>query len=107
VASLTSAKTPHDRALAQLESDAVRIAVSHADQLAAAQDVTVRVVYMKMGAVDPAYGVPTLAGVEKLFTLEASRSDLVSRGSAWVAEINAQKTPHDVTVSVTGQLPPV
>ena len=107
VTALTSSKTPHDKALAQLESDAVSIANARLSQLTSAHDVTVRVVYMKMGAVNPMYGAPTLEGVEKLLTLQASQSELAAQGAAWVTQLSSQKIPHGLTLSVTGQLPPV
>jgi hypothetical protein len=107
VAALTSAKTPRDRALAELESDAVNLTDARLSDLASAHDITVRVIYMKMGAVNPQYGAPTLEGVEKLLTLKASRGDLASQGSAWATQLSAQKAPQGLAVSVTGQLPPV
>jgi hypothetical protein len=107
VKSLTSAKTPRDQALAQLESDALSIAAARASQLTAAHDITVRVVYLKTGDVDPAYGAPTLQGVERLATVQASRGDLTSHQATLVDQLKAGKVPQGVNVSVIGQLPPV
>lgn len=106
VVDLVSAKRGQDAALRTLESDAVAILAERAPQLKASK-VSIRIVYQKIGAVNPAYGNATLASVERLATVSAKRDDIVKHAKDYETALTAGNVPSDVTVNVTGKLPPM
>jgi hypothetical protein len=107
VAGIVSDKQPRDAAMKSLESQAMQIAGQRAPSLSDAQTITVRVVYQKTGAVNPAYGTPTFAGVERVFDLTVDAAAAKSQSAALSQALAAGNTPKGVTVQVSGELPPM
>jgi hypothetical protein len=71
-----------------------------------AKVVSLRVVYAKTGAVSPAYGTPTFAGMENVLTVTADRQSLLKHVASWQANIASGRTPAGVRIEVSGALPP-
>jgi hypothetical protein len=107
VVDIVTAKQPRDAALRGLEASALDVLVEREPSLKDAKRLTVRVIYQKIGAVNPAYGTATLAGVERLFELSADASAIKSEHSSLSEALAAGKVPSDVRVVVTGELPPL
>src|SRR5579862_6217127 len=57
----------------ELEADAAKILLSRLGDVTSASTVSVRVLYQKIGAVNPVYNVNTFGGVEKVVVVSASR----------------------------------
>ena len=107
VAEIVSEKTPRDEALRDLESQAVGVMSSRVTALKSAQTISVRVIYLRTGDINPAYRAATLAGVEKVVTIKAPVSKVNAQSAVWAKELKDGKVPSDITVSVTGKLPPL
>jgi hypothetical protein len=100
-------KTPAEQALRSLESRAMTIAAGMAPQLTSANQISVRVVYLKLGAVNPMYRAAELAGVERVFSIGASRGDVLKHGQEWATLLASGKVPDGVSLTMTGELPPL
>ncbi len=99
----------HDRVvglagLHALEESALR-ALRERAQSAGTKNVVLRVLYQKTGAVDPEYGNPTFAGVEKVFTMRASRLGTLKRASEWERALAQGIAPPGLQITMTGKLP--
>lgn len=105
LADMIAAKQPDDQILKTLEADALTILAERAKSLSSG-NIALRVVYQRSGAVSPAYGAPTFAGVERLFIMEAKRTDVAPQESAWRSALQSGSTAHGLTVTMTGKLPP-
>ncbi len=105
VAQLVSDKQLGDQGIQALEATAVGELAARAKS-SSAQTLAVSVVYQRTGAISPAYGVATFNGVEKVCTIIVSRATLAKNGLTWAKEIADGHVPPDVTIKVTGQLPP-
>lgn len=103
VAQIVSQKKSNDDGLRATELQALKILLDKAAVLEQAQSVTVDVTYTKSGAVSPAYGSATFAGVEHVFSLTAPRSSLVSNRKNLEA---GGKLPADFKLTISGKLPP-
>jgi len=73
---------------------------------ASSRNVVLSVLYQRTGAVDPAYGNPTFAGVEKVFTMRASRLDVMKHANEWERALGQGSTPAKLQITMTGRLPP-
>jgi len=107
IESIVSNKQPRDAAMKSLESQAMQIAGQRAASLPDSKTITVRVVYQKIGAVNPAYGTPTFAGIERVFDLTVDSSAVKTQSDALAKSLAGGTTPKGVTLQVTGELPPM
>ena len=107
VVAIVKNKTPGKLALKQLESSAVTIAAQHARDLVDATTISVRITYQKIGAVNPAYGGATLAGVESVATVRLSRGLALKADPSIARKIAHGDSVPGVTVIVSGKLPPL
>jgi hypothetical protein len=106
VTQLVSEKIGGERGLHALEATALR-ALAEKGKSLPATTLTLSVTYAKTGAVSPVYGSATFAGFEPVVTIVAKRAALARHAAAWSAQLANGTVPPGVTVSVTGQLPPV
>jgi hypothetical protein len=106
VVAIVSNKTDDVTAMRQLESSAVTIAASHAKDLTDASTISVRITYAKTGAVNPAYGAATFAGIERVATVRLSRDAALTSAALLASEIASGKTVPNVAIVVSGKLPP-
>lgn len=107
IVSIVKGKLNDADANALLERDAIRVLggmVPNVDKHA--KSITVRVVYSKVGAVNPAYGTPTFAGIERYATLTASGADAQSQRDRWRSLDEKAPIPSWFAYKVTGLLPP-
>lgn len=74
-------------------------------ETARSKRIILRVLYQKIGAIDPAYGHPTFAGVERVFTMRASRLDALRRTNEWERDLARQIVPPGLQIEITGRLP--
>jgi len=88
-----------------LEQTAI-VALCNRAKAVRSHNVTMRALYQRVGAVDPAYGTPTFAGVERVFTLRASREDASTRAAKWLSAVNGGTVPSGLHIEITGKLPP-
>ena len=107
VVTIVDNKQPRDAAMESLESQAMQIAGERAPALTDAKTITVRVVYQKIGAVNPAYGTPTFAGVERVLDLTVDAPTAKTQSGALAKSLASGTTPKGVTLQVTGVLPPL
>ncbi len=68
--------------------------------------LTMKVLYVRTGAVSKVYGSPTFAGAEDVVHLGASRRDLLKYGPAWASELARGQPARGVTLEIKGSLPP-
>ena len=104
VAQLVSQKNSGDEGLKVMKSRALVILINKARNLNNAQSITINATYTKSGEVSPVYGSATFAGVERVFSIMASREDLLrlSRESHAASEA----VPSNFKLIVSGRLPP-
>lgn len=100
----------HDRlsgsaGLRALEQTAVQALVERARN-AHSKTLAMRVLYQKTGAVNPAYGTPTFAGIENVFTLSAARSAIATHKNDWISALGKGLIPAGLQIQITGKLPP-
>lgn len=107
VAGFVANKQTHDAAMESLESQAMQLAGQRAPSLPGSKTITVRVVYQKIGAVNPAYGTPTFAGVEHVFDLTLDASVAKTQSADLAKALAAGTTPKGVTLQMSGALPPL
>ena len=104
VADLVDAKKSPDDMLRALEANAIEIMAARPEGRPS-QGMSIRVVYQRTAALNPAYASATLQGVEKLFTIDAPRADVVKNAHAWKDQLAGGSTPMGLTVTITGKLP--
>lgn len=100
-------KQSASQALATLEAKAMHIAGEHAGTLGDSATIAVRGIYSKVGAVNPAYGTPTFAGIEKIFDLTVPILSAKTQSASLAQALAKGFTPRAVTITVTGKLPPM
>ena len=105
VADLVADKTPDSQALRLLTADAIELLHERAASLTA-KTVELRVVYTRSGAISPAYGAPTFAGVERVMVIDASRADALARADQWKKAARDGAPTPGLTVKITGSMPP-
>ena len=105
VVTLETAKTPTADIAKTLEAESATAAASMVASFGNAKTVTVRVIYQKIGAVNPAYGNASLQGVERLFAITYPVARLAATASAYADTFQKGTTPDGVTVKTLGQLP--
>jgi hypothetical protein len=105
VAQLVVEKTLGDDGMRAMEGTAVTALAAKAPSSTAAT-VSLRVLYEKTAAVSPAYGGPTLQGMENVMTLTADRKQLTQNATAWATSLQKGSVPSGLKVEVTGALPP-
>lgn len=91
--------------LVAFEEAAVRV-LSERAKTAASKNIVLRVLYKKTGAVNPAYGTPTFTGVEKVFTMRASRKNVTKYAGRWIESLTRGVIPQGLLIEITGKLPP-
>jgi hypothetical protein len=110
VASLVSAHNTGDAGLATLEATALG---QLADKLKSvkmetAKQITLKVSYLKTGAVSPVYNAATFSDVQELLLISAPSQKLMNEANIarWEGELSKGLVPQDLSVSVLGTLPP-
>ena len=106
VTDLVTQKMGGDPGMRAIEATAL-LALADKSKSLSATTLTLSVTYAKTGAVSPVYGSATFAGFEPVVTIVAKRAALNQHAAAWSAQLANGTVPRGVTVSVTGQLPPV
>ncbi len=106
VLQLVSDKQLGDQGMQALEATAVGELAVRAKS-SSAQTLALSIVYQRTGAMNPAYGVATFNGVEKVCTIVVARADVAKNGLMWAEEIADGHVPHAVAIKITGQLPPL
>jgi hypothetical protein len=107
IVTIVNEKANDEAANALLERDALRDVAKLAKALSSdAKSVTLRVTYQKIGAVNPAYGAQTFAGVERYALLTMDGSDVRSDRDKWMELADKSPLPSWVHFSIAGQLPP-
>jgi hypothetical protein len=107
IITIVNEKMTDEQANALLEHDAIRNLARLAGALAPdARTVTVRVTYNKIGAVNPAYGAQTFAGVERYALLTAAASSVRGDKDKWMELGDKATPPAWLQFSITGRLPP-
>lgn len=101
-----SSTIPQVNSLRILESQAVGVMNMRLPGLINAHTVSVRVFYLRTGAVNPIYKAETVSGVENVVTIRAAVTKLKADASSWAKQLRDGKTPKDLEVMVTGELPP-
>jgi len=101
----------HDRvdaaaARVRLERDALAVLAKVLPDLSEAKSVTVRVTYVKNADVNPAYGTPTFAGIERYANLKATVRDAKGDRSNWSDRSGHDTPPAWATFTIVGELPP-
>jgi hypothetical protein len=107
VADIVTNKEPRDEAMRKLEAQSIDVLASKAAVLKQTQTIAVRVIYAKTGAVSPVYHAATFASIEKVFTVTAATPKIASESAAWAKQLGAGKIPNDLSVTITGELPPL
>ena len=105
VVTLETAKTPTADIAKTLEAESATAATSLLPSFGKAKTVTVRVIYQKIGAVNPAYGNASLQGVERLFAITYPVADLASKAPSYADAFQKGTAPDGVIVKTLGQLP--
>jgi len=105
VANILRDKTPIDAAMRSIESQAANLLFLKGSQLPNASSISLRVVYPRKPEFNPQYGVELSTTVERLMSLKTTPALLTQNGKTWAATINEGRSPRDLTVTVTGQLP--
>ncbi len=78
----------------ELAARATRILVAKSKAVPDARKVKVELIYFKSGGMDPNYKVETVAGVDRLGSVEAAQNALARpASSSWSKEVLAGKTP--------------
>lgn len=62
--------------------------------------VTLKLVYFHDGGPDPSYKIETVAGIDRIGSLEARAADLRAHADEWRRELAAGKTPAGLTVTL-------
>jgi hypothetical protein len=107
VIDIVKTKRPRGAALRELEVRAVGVLADQMADEGAAKRLTVRVLYRKIGAVNPIYGTPALQGIERVFELSVDAGALRGRRQAIVQTLGDGKSSPDAQVVVSGALPPL
>ena len=107
VADATKNHTPQAQTMTQLETLALQSLRTESDKLPNSATLTVRVLYDKIAALNPAYNVATYAGSEKVFDMTISRQALLSQYDNFAAQLARGTVAAPLKVDVTGELPPV
>lgn len=107
VVTIVNDKMRDDEANALLEHDALRNVAKFAKAISAdAKSVTLRVTYQKIGAVNPAYGAQTFAGVERYAQLTLPAADVRNNRDKWMELGERTAVPAWVQFTIVGALPP-
>lgn len=105
VLDLVNTKTLGDAGVRALELDALHVLEARAKTLSA-PSVQLRIVYTRTGEMNPLYGTPSFAGVERVAVLAAKRNDILRDGTSWESSLKTGSVPKGLDVTVTGKLPP-
>jgi len=106
VANILRDKIPTDAAMRTIESQAANLLFLKGSQLPNASSISLRVVYPRKPELNPQYGVELSTTVERLMTLRTTSASLAQSGKKWAVTIGAGGSPPDLTVTITGKLPP-
>ena len=103
---LVARKADSGSMIKEIEGNAVRaMAQKRSFVQKTASTMTIRVIYNRIGAINPAYGTPTLEGVERLMTLSASTRDVAKQASHWIDDISNGQKPKGLQVTIEGKVP--
>jgi hypothetical protein len=106
VASIVTSKESDADANDRLKRDALQALASKLSLLQKAKNVTVRVIYDKVGAVSPTYGSLTFSGVERYANLTMSIADARTNRDRWKDAASSQQSlPAWINFAVVGELP--
>ena len=106
VVDIVAAKSPRSVALHQLEGSAIDVALQRLATMKRAKRITVRLIYQKIGAVNPEYGAATLTGVERVFELTADASAIRSDHVHLTEMLTQGNVPPGIHLVLNGELPP-
>ncbi len=103
---LVARKADSGSMIREIEGNAVRaMAQKRSIFQKTASTMTIRVIYNRIGAINPAYGTPTLEGVERLMTLSAPTRDVAKQASRWIDDISSGKQRKGLKVTIEGKVP--
>ena len=105
VADIARNHVPHDQAMTQLEGIALQAMRDESAKLPHSSTITARLLYDKVAEVNPAYGVATYSGAEKVFDMTAQRTELAAHYDAYAKQIAGGTVPSELKLTVTGVLP--
>ncbi len=90
-----------------LQRQALEVLAAAADRVKSARTVTVRIVYSKTGAINPAYNAATFVGIEKYAEVTLDQSQITSDAEHWkeAAKTNGA-LPSFSQLKIIGALPP-
>lgn len=81
--------------------------LARAETLMAAHDppdssgrITLKLVYFHDGGPDPSYKIETVAGIDRIGSLEAGAAELRAHADAWRRALASGKTPAGLTVTI-------
>jgi hypothetical protein len=107
VSAIVSTKLSDDDANARLKRDAIRVLAASVENVSKdARSVTIRVLYNKTGAVSPAYGAATFAGVERYAEMTLSGAAFFQDRDHWRESADRTAYPRWLAFRVVGSLPP-
>jgi hypothetical protein len=107
VSVIVSTKLSDDNANVRLKRDAIRVLAASVENVSKdASSVTIRVLYNKTGAVSPAYGAATFAGVEHYAEIKMTGTEFFHDRDRWRESSERAPLPAWLTFRVVGQLPP-
>jgi hypothetical protein len=107
VVGIVKNKTAAAAANDQLERGAIKaLSDNLKDVSRSAKDISVNVVFKKIGAINPEYGTPTYAGVYQYATLKVQGRDAFTRRAVLKNLAPSAPIPPWVKFTIAGSLPP-
>jgi hypothetical protein len=90
-----------------LQRDALQILIKAEPTVSAAKNIRLRIVYSKTGDINPAYGTPTFAGVERYGEIDMDHTQLTTDEGHWREAAGGRGAlPAFTQLKVSGSLPP-
>jgi hypothetical protein len=89
----------------RLERDALLVLAKEMPDIPDARTITVRVTYTRTGDVNPAYGTPTFAGIERYANLIVPAGNARSDRGNW-RQGTEENAPAWASFTIVGELPP-
>lgn len=105
IASIVVAKLSDADANVRLEHDALHLLAASLSKVKHARTITLRVLYSKTGELNPVYGTPTFAGIERYASVEMSSADASRDRDQWQELAPKAAAPAWVQYRVIGRLP--
>jgi hypothetical protein len=99
VAALASQNVTGDQQFRSLLSEGAKILVAELKkEPSSTRSVSLELIYIKAGGIDPNYKIATVAGIEKVATLEALYSDYPKYGAGWPSALESGLKPDHLIV---------